>query len=101
MAVALATIALALTSPALAHAAPGDDGTDTVAPAFPLTDLGANSTISFYGQQGTETLAIPIPQGLLPAELTAVVESPGNLRSGMLTVTSGRPDDIAGAPSRR
>ncbi|MET0475906.1 MAG: hypothetical protein ABW001_14835 [Mycobacterium sp.] len=87
MAGALAIFASMVTNPALARAAPGDDGTNTVAPALPLTELGANSTISFYGQQGVETMAIPIPPGLLPAELTAVVENPGNLRSGMLTVT--------------
>jgi len=84
---ALAIFALAGPSPSLGYAAPDDPGTVAVAPALPLTDLGADSTISLYGQQGTETLAIPVPLGLLPAELSAVVEIPGNLRSGMLTVT--------------
>src|ERR1700712_1619540 len=84
---ALAIFALAGPSPSLGYAAPDDPGAVAAAPALPLTDLGADSTISLYGQQGTETLAIPVPLGLLPAELSAVVEIPGNLRSGMLTVT--------------
>ena len=68
-----------------AIADPGDGGVPAESPILGLRELGANSTIAFYGAQGTETLTIPVPPGLVPAELTAVVEIPVNLQAGMLT----------------
>ncbi|WP_293241162.1 hypothetical protein [Mycolicibacterium sp.] len=70
------------------HAAPGDEDPASVAPpTLPLTQLGSRSVLAFYGTQGTETLTIPVPQGLQPAELTAIVEVPVNLQTGTLDVT--------------
>ncbi|BDX34138.1 membrane protein [Mycobacterium antarcticum] len=43
--------------------------------------------MSFFGTQGIETLVIPVPPGLRPAELTAIVELPVNVRLGTLNVT--------------
>lgn len=70
-----------------AFAAPEDDVLRAASPVLGLQMLGANSTVSFYGVQGTETLTIPVPSGLQPAELTALVEIPVNLRVGTLTVS--------------
>jgi hypothetical protein len=75
-------------SPA-AMAAPEDGSETTPTSTLNLVALGANSTLSFYGAQGTESLTLPVPPGLVPAELTAVVEIPVNLQAGVLTVTQG------------
>ena len=56
--------------------------------------------MSFYGVQGTESLTIPVPPGLLPAELTAIVEIPVNLRAGTADRHAGRPDDLPGVAAR-
>jgi hypothetical protein len=63
-------------------AAPDDGGLPADAPILGLQTLGSNPTMSFYGVQGTQSLTIPVPPGLLPAELTAIVEIPVNLRAG-------------------
>jgi hypothetical protein len=68
-------------------AAPEDNALPAEPSTFGLQALGSNPTISFYGVQGTETLIIPVPSGLQPAELTAVVEIPVNVRIGTLTVS--------------
>ncbi|MCW2516389.1 MAG: hypothetical protein JWR11_5431 [Mycobacterium sp.] len=70
-----------------AHAAPGDGGAVAVAPSLALTELGVSSRLSFYGEQGTETVVLPVPRGLAPTELTAIVEPPINVRSAVLTVS--------------
>lgn len=70
-----------------ANAAPGDAETVAPAPILTFTDLGSSPQLAFYGLQGTETVAIPVPAGLQPAELTANVEIPVNLRAGTLTVS--------------
>jgi hypothetical protein len=74
-------------APPTAAAAPDDGGLPAEAPILGLQTLGSNPTMSFYGVQGTESLTIPVPPGLLPAELTAIVEIPVNLRAGTVTVT--------------
>jgi hypothetical protein len=61
----------------------------TVAPTLALTDLGSSSRLAFYGEQGAETVILPVPRGLAPAELTATVEPPVNVRSAVLTVSQG------------
>ncbi len=89
VAVAVALTALTMGGPnsSTAVAAPDDGGLPTESPILGLQALGANSTMSFYGTQGTETLVIPVPPGLQPAELTAIVELPINVRIGTLNVT--------------
>jgi hypothetical protein len=85
----VALLAVTAIGPGLptAPAEPGDGEALTVAPVLPLSALGANSPLAFYGTQGTETLTIPVPPGLAPAELTAVVGVPVNVRAGTLNVT--------------
>jgi hypothetical protein len=72
----------------ISHAAPGDGDVGPIAGAtsLGLQALGSASTLSFYGAQGTESLIVPVPEGLMPSVLTAIVEIPINLRAGMLTV---------------
>ena len=70
---------------AAAEPAPGGQLADS--PTLALTDLGANSTIAFYGQQGSETINLPVSPGLVPDVLTATVELPVNVRSASITVS--------------
>jgi hypothetical protein len=49
--------------------------------------MGTIAPLSFYGNQGTAALTIPVPPGLVPAALNATVELPVNVGSGTLTVT--------------
>jgi hypothetical protein len=85
--IALVIMACGGTAQPTAVGAPDDGGLPAESPTLGLQTLGTNPTISFYGVQGTETLTIPVPPGLLPAELTAIVEIPVNLRAGTLAVT--------------
>lgn len=87
IAVALVVMSMGNLGVPTAVAAPEDEVLVAAAPVLGLQLLGANSTVSFYGVQGTETLTIPVPSGLQPAELTAIVEIPVNLRAGTLTVS--------------
>lgn len=57
------------------------------APTLNLTAVGSNSTIAFYGQEGVETVTIPVPQGLMPDALTATVELPVFLQGGSIVVS--------------
>ena len=50
------------------------------APTLGLADVGSEGTLAFYGAEGTVLLTVPVPEGLVPAELTAVVEIPVNMR---------------------
>ena len=49
-------------------------------------DVGSEGTLAFYGAEGTVSLTVPVPEGLVPAELTGVVEIPVNMATGTLTV---------------
>ncbi|OFJ54313.1 hypothetical protein [Mycolicibacterium grossiae] len=71
--------------PAWAEPAPGGQVAD--APTLGLTSLGVNADLSLYGAEGTQTLTIPVPSGLAPAALNAVVELPPTVGSGVLTVS--------------
>lgn len=61
--------------------------TDTL--TLSLTDLGSDSTLTFYGLDGAVQVAVPVPRGLTPATLNATVQTPVNLRSGIISVTEG------------
>jgi hypothetical protein len=74
------------TAPPISVAAPVDGEPSVESTTLGLQSLGSNPNISFYGVQGTETLIIPVPPGLQPAELTAIVEMPVNVHIGTLTV---------------
>ena len=69
-----------------AWAEPVDGGPVAEAPLLSLADLGSDSTISFYGEQGVASLTIPVPPGLVPASLDVIVEIPVNMVTGTLTV---------------
>lgn len=71
----------------VAGAAPGEGGLVADAPTLNLSALGSNSSIAFYGQQGTESVTIPVPRGLVPDFLTATVELPVFLQGGAMTVS--------------
>ena len=58
-------------------------------PTLSLSDLGADTTISFYGDSSTTSLSFPVPAGLTPTTLNGVIDYPFNIRSGTLTVTQG------------
>lgn len=80
-------IAGAAVAPAVASAAPEDDISLVNSPTLNLRTLGANADIALYGIQGSQTLTIPVPRGLIPAELAATVQLPVNTRGGTLEVT--------------
>ncbi len=46
--------------------------------------MGFDPTLSFYGLQGTQSLTIPVPPGMVPSELRAVVEMPPDIRAGSI-----------------
>ncbi|MCH9720561.1 MAG: hypothetical protein K0U67_00725 [Actinomycetia bacterium] len=52
-----------------------------------LTELGAAATLNFYGVQDSETLTVPVPRGLTPESVNAIVELPVDARPAWLTVT--------------
>ncbi len=56
------------------------------APTLPWPDLGVPATLSFYGETSTTTVTFPVPAGLTPVSINAVVDLPFPMRSGVLTV---------------
>ncbi|MCV7227442.1 hypothetical protein H7J73_15515 [Mycolicibacterium komossense] len=88
VALCAATVAVGISSPQ-AWSAPGDGGLVADFPRLGLEQVGADSTLAFYGSQGVTSITLPVPPGLVPSELTAVAELPVNLGSGTLTVTQG------------
>lgn len=80
-----ATVAVLLVAPA-ARSEPVEEGGVSIAPILPLAQLGGPASLAFYGIQGTETLNIPVPQGLEPVALNAVTQLPVNVRSATITV---------------
>lgn len=82
-----------------AHADPAVDappGTDTPiggavidAPTLSLGDLGEGQTLTFCCAADTTSadLSFPVPQGLAPVSLNAILQLPVTLRSGNLIVT--------------
>lgn len=87
LAVAAAVLATAMWMAPAAHAAPEGPGALSNSPTIGLADMGTSAPLAFYGDQGTATLTFPVPQGLIPVALNAIVELPINVRSGTLTVT--------------
>ncbi len=97
LAVAAAVLATAMWVAPAAQAAPEDPGALSNSPTIGLVDMGTSAPLAFYGDQGTATLTFPVPQGLVPVTLTAIVELPVNVRSGTLTVTQDERTDRSGA----
>ncbi|WP_235676799.1 cellulose biosynthesis cyclic di-GMP-binding regulatory protein BcsB [Mycolicibacterium porcinum] len=73
--------------PGTAVAAPGDVPSLVSSPTLNLRTLGVPPDIALYGVNGSQTLTIPVPRGLVPAELAATVQLPVNIRGGTLEVT--------------
>ena len=67
--------------------APGDPGADAESTTVALSDLGSTPTLDFWGVESVQQLTVPVPHGLAPDTLNAVVQLPLNIRSGILTVT--------------
>lgn len=63
---------------------PASDNADGL--SFSLPEMGTVAPLAFYGDQGSAELTFPVPRGLTPEALTATVEIPVNVRSGLLTV---------------
>lgn len=68
-------------------AQPAGGGAVADAPTLALPTLGADPDIALYGLQGTQTLMLPVPPGLAPDALNAIVELPPNVRAGSIAVT--------------
>ncbi len=78
--------ALCVCHPETAHAKPPPVATAS-GQTFTLFDLGTPGPLAFYGDQGTAELTFPVSRGLLPATLNATIETPVNVRSGLIAVT--------------
>jgi hypothetical protein len=63
----------------------GGGGQLAVAPALSLAALGSEPTMAFYGDEGTVSLNLPVPAGLTPDALEAVVEMPVNVAGAVIT----------------
>ena len=85
----VAVTVILLVSGLTAPVAAADDGLPADSPTLSYRTLGLESTLSFYGTQGTQNLTVPVPRGLVPASVNALVELPPNLRSGTITVSQG------------
>ncbi|MGV0872713.1 hypothetical protein [Mycolicibacterium sp. XJ879] len=79
---------LALTAPS-AWPQPGEGGVVADAPSLGLNVLGATSTLAFYGDQGVMPITVPVPRGLVPESVDAVVEMPVNVGVGTVTAMQG------------
>lgn len=77
----------AISVPPQAPAQPAGGGAVADAPTLGLPALGADADIALYGLQGTQTLILPVPVGLTPDALVAVVELPPNVLAGSIAVT--------------
>ena len=56
-------------------------------PTLPLVQLGAGSSLAFYGPRGSTSLGFPVPAGLIPVALNATLQVPLNVRTVFVTVT--------------
>ncbi len=59
------------------------------APTLSFTDLGAQSTVSFYGGTSSAEVSFPVPAGLTPTALNVTLDLPFTIRSGQVTVSQG------------
>ncbi len=54
------------------------------APTISLGDLGSTPTLAFYGDRGVMSITVPVPRGLVPESLDALVEMPVNVGAGTI-----------------
>lgn len=72
-------------TPASAQPDEPDEAPETSVLSLPA--LGNDPDISLYGLAGMQTLTFPVPAGLVPDALTAIVELPPFVRAGSIVVT--------------
>jgi hypothetical protein len=72
-------------APAAAQPAEPEEVVDTSTLSLPT--LGLEPDISLYGLAGMQTVTFPVPAGLAPEALTAMVELPPFVRAGSIVVT--------------
>jgi hypothetical protein len=56
-------------------------------PSLSLAAIGGDTDVALYGLQSTQTISFPVPPGLAPAALDAVVELPPGVTAGTISVT--------------
>jgi hypothetical protein len=72
-----------------AAARPVDDPLPGDSPTLSLSSMGLDGILGLYGLQGAQALTIPIPQGLTPSALNALVELPVGVHGGTIAVSQG------------
>jgi hypothetical protein len=77
-------IAAGTSTPGLAMAEPPADVQDATSLTLGLRAFGINPLISLYGVEGSQTLTIPVPPGMTPAELEATAVLPVNVRGAIV-----------------
>ena len=77
---------LVVPAPSVVHALP-DQPWLSDSPTLGLTDLGLDPDLLFYGQIGTTTLTVPVPQGMTPSSLNLTAELPTYVRTAEVTVS--------------
>jgi hypothetical protein len=78
---------LTTTLPGVAIGDPGVGGLLADSPSLSLAAIGGDTDIALYGLQSTQTVTFPVPPGLTPAALNAVVELPPGVNTGSISVT--------------
>jgi hypothetical protein len=73
--------------PGTVIADPGAGGLLADSPSLSLAAIGGDTDIALYGLQSTQTVTFPVPPGLAPAALNAVVELPPGVNAGSISVT--------------
>src|SRR4051812_31396398 len=89
VAIAIRAGLLTLTTelPGVVMADPGAGGLLADSPSLSLAAIGGDAGIALYGLQSTQTVTFPVPPGLTPAALNAVVELPPGVNAGSISVT--------------
>ncbi len=85
-ALTVATAMLVWSAP-LVQAQPEEDPAPGADLTLSLDELGADTSLGFYGETSSTSLSFPVPEGLIPISLNTTVDLPFNMRSGTLTVT--------------
>jgi hypothetical protein len=85
----LLTLVTLFAALAMAEGAGADPDDPTAAPpgmVLSLKALGSASSLSFYGQEDSQTVVLPVAPGTVPAEVRATVELPPNVARGSIAI---------------
>ncbi|WP_280424753.1 hypothetical protein [Nocardia carnea] len=85
-----AALALVCTAPTATTQPPGTAGAAAGDTEFSARDLGLGDPITLRGDDDEVQLAIPVPPGTTPTELTMAVDLPADLARGTIDVESGQ-----------